>query len=151
MTAPSAVPSAEAVEAAMLAIEKRHTAYGISPFDGDDGGRADDYERDMVAVLAAALPHLTAQLRAEIADEIADEIDSLRSAVTAALSHHWQTSIVWGGEVRDACGRCAYTDGVRYLWPCPTRCALTGEAAPDPLPLDPEMRAKVEAKIAGLS
>jgi hypothetical protein len=55
---------------------------------------------------------------------------NLEIALQNVLSDHWQTRDTWGGEMRDVCGRCTYGDGVPFLWPCPTRRAVTGE--PDP-------------------
>jgi hypothetical protein len=66
----------------------------------------------------------------ELAEELAGRLVDIQCAVAAALTDHWQTRDMWGGEMRDACGRCTYGDGVPFLWPCPTRQALTGEPAP---------------------
>jgi hypothetical protein len=60
------------------------------------------------------------------------------------LRLHWQTAQMWGGELKPACGHCAYMDGVRYLWPCPTRRAITGEPEPD------SWTAKTRAAFAAL-
>lgn len=62
--------------------------------------------------------------------EAADELQQLRAAKATILSDHWKGRAEWGGEMREVCGRCRYGDGVSYLWPCPTRRALTGELAP---------------------
>ena len=75
-------------------------------------------------------------------------LDDVDTRISRALSHHWATEITWGGEPRQACGHCAYGDGVHYLWPCPTVQALTGADAPDPLPQDPELRAITLARTA---
>jgi len=63
------------------------------------------------------------------AEAVAAERQRLADAV---LPDHWQTVEMWGGVQRLACGRCRHGDGVRFLWPCSTRRAITGEPEPEP-------------------
>lgn len=78
------------------------------------------------------------------AEAVAEERQRIADAI---LPDHWQTSEIWGGVLRAACGRCRHGDGVRFLWPCPTRRAITGEPEPDP---DSSRLAAAAALLAAL-
>lgn len=72
-----------------------------------EGSPASPWIRERIALLLAAVRDRDAR-------------------IAAARSEHWITRDMWGGEMRDVCGRCRHGDGVPMLWPCPTIAALDG-------------------------